>query len=952
MKTGRSATTGDTIKAENGRRSRRLASLLLASTISGYVSINLSFAQEQQGPRLAAASQTIQFSIPSQSLASAINAFIRQTGWQISYTSALATGKSSSAVVGSHTPAQALQQMVAGTGLSVRMSAPGSAALVNPGNAAIDAVNTDGAVVLNTINVTGSNGFSADTPYETAGSSTYISQEQIERFRGTSTGDLLSGTPGVLNADNRNGAALDVNIRGMQGQGRSPVIVDGARQETTVYRGYSGVAGRSYVDPDFIGEVVVEKGPSATVDGAGVIGGVVRMKTLTVNDILLPDKNFGIRLKGGFNSNSSSVPPVGTWGGLSGGGNYPNDSIPSSFGGPEGMDRPGFLEPTGGSGSIAAAYRSDYVDLVAGYARRKNGNYHAGTRGSGVPQPSIKPREIWQDGQWVDSPTESTVSFPGLNRFRAGEEVLNTSQDNMSVLLKGTIRLPYDQQVDLSYMRYESDYGEIMPSQILWNPGGGAYQAWLNRVEMDTYTAKYKWDPAENDLIKLNIGLWATRADITLPYQWYGTDQTPAPELENWFGSLNKRWGVNIDNTSAFDTAWGSVTLNYGGSYTFETIEPGIGADEKGRRGDRRELSLFTSGEWKPTDWLTLNAALRYSDFHSNDKEWVSGTTYYYTIDDGNGGTVEITGEEYRAFPIPRPPVLSSRFENWTRDDPSNYKKYEDSGLAPIISATVEPWDGIQFYGKYAEAKRLPSLFETTRGWSAAPTSLSLEPEHAKTWEAGLNVLRKDIFVGGDRLGLKASYFDNHVDNYITRTDTPEGNMLMVNVDKAVLRGFELSGSYDTGRFFADLAYTRYTSTEFCVKPGQIRNPDYLDQLCNEGGVSNSYIVNQLPPRDSVSLTLGARAFDEKMTVGGRLTYIGKRPVSGLGGIAGTGLITHVEWKPYTVVDLFASYKVNEQFQIDAAIDNVTDTYYMDALTLGLMASPGRTFRLNMTAKF
>src|SRR5690606_11853775 len=102
MKTGHSATTGDTIKAENGRRSRRLASLLLASTISGYISINLSFAQEQQGPRLAAASQTIQFSIPSQSLASAINAFIRQTGWQISYTSALATGKSSSAVVGSH----------------------------------------------------------------------------------------------------------------------------------------------------------------------------------------------------------------------------------------------------------------------------------------------------------------------------------------------------------------------------------------------------------------------------------------------------------------------------------------------------------------------------------------------------------------------------------------------------------------------------------------------------------------------------------------------------------------------------------------------------------------------------------------------------------------------------------------------------------------------------------
>lgn len=85
------------------------------------------------------------------------------------------------------------------------------------------------------------------------------------------------------------------------------------------------------------------------------------------------------------------------------------------------------------------------------------------------------------------------------------------------------------------------------------------------------------------------------------------------------------------------------------------------------------------------------------------------------------------------------------------------------------------------------------------------------------------------------------------------------------------------------------------------------------------------------------------------------MTYIGERPTSGIG-IGNTdaagGTILNIEWKPYTLFDLFTSYKVSETFQIDAAIDNVTDQYYMDTLTLGLMASPGRTFRMNMTSKF
>ncbi|WP_164066603.1 hypothetical protein, partial [Serratia marcescens] len=60
----------------------------------------------------------------------------------------------------------------------------------------------------------------------------------------------------------------------------------------------------------------------------------------------------------------------------------------------------------------------------------------------------------------------------------------------------------------LSYMRYESDFGEMMPSQIL--RFGGAMQAPLSRTEVDTYTARFRWDPADNDLVNFKADLWAT----------------------------------------------------------------------------------------------------------------------------------------------------------------------------------------------------------------------------------------------------------------------------------------------------------------------------------------------------------------------------------------------------------------------------------------------------------
>ncbi|MGU3576024.1 TonB-dependent receptor domain-containing protein [Brucellaceae bacterium C25G] len=948
---------------QNFTFNRKSLTALLLTSVAFSLSVHLAMPTAAYAQTIPA--QNLDLNIRSQNLGSALAILADRAGVRLLMPSSLVRGKTSPTLNGTYSIDQALNRLLAGSQLQYRFTANNAVTIFDPALAETHSENRaseDGSILLDTITVSGATNTLADVPYQSAGSKTYISSEKIERFRGTSVGDMLSGTPGVLSADNRNGAALDVNIRGMQGQGRVPVSVDGAIQETNVWRGYSGIAGRSYVDPDFIGGVMIEKGPSSAADGSGAIGGMVRMNTIGVNDILRPDKDFGIRIKGGFNSNSSSVPAQGTKGGYWGGGAYPNASLPSSFGDDRGVDRPAFLEPTGGTGSIAGAYRSEYVDVLAAYARRKNGNYYAGTKGD-TPRPKLVPNcaSVNIDGAcYSPNPDMTGVVFEGMNRYRGGEEVLNTSQDNKSVLLKGTIRLPDDHQLDLAFMRYESEYGEIMPSQIMYTMNQGPYQARLNGVTMDTYTAKYKWNPQDNDLFNLKAGFWLTDAELTIPYQSYAYDE---PMLANFYGSINRRWGFNADNTSKFDTQWGAVSLSYGGSYSYETLKPGDGADRNNvKTGNRQEYSFFTSGEWKPSDWLKLNASLRYSDYKSTDTGKMEERTRFYVIQNPDGTTYELDEAQY--FALPWSEMTPDQYPNVIRQYVNILKEnkvYQGKGLAPIFSATVEPWKGIQFYGQYAEAIRLPSLFETTRGFSTAGSipgmGLDLKPERAKNWEFGFNVLRDDVLLGGDSLRLKASYFDNTVHDYITRTFMSTalgGNSPIVNIDYAEMRGFELQASYDTGRFFGDIAYTRYTHTNFCNKRQNV-NPNSQMELCNPGGSENSYVVNQLPPKDSLSLTLGTRAFDEKLTIGGRLTYIGDRGVSGVlsnSMNSGGGTIELVKWKPYTLVDLFASYKVNEQFQIDAAIDNVADRYYMDTLTLGIMPSPGRTFRLNMTTKF
>ncbi|NEM13161.1 MAG: TonB-dependent receptor plug domain-containing protein, partial [Xanthomonas perforans] len=111
---------------------------------------------------------------------------------------------------------------------------------------------------------------------------TTLSRTHLERFRGTSNGDIVKGVAGVTAGDPRVGNGFDVNIRGIQGQGRVPVIIDGGQSSMDTYRGYAGQSQRTYLDPDLISSLTITKGPSLQANASGGIGGVVEMETLKI----------------------------------------------------------------------------------------------------------------------------------------------------------------------------------------------------------------------------------------------------------------------------------------------------------------------------------------------------------------------------------------------------------------------------------------------------------------------------------------------------------------------------------------------------------------------------------------------------------------------------------------------------------------------------------------------
>ncbi|MFH1558602.1 MAG: TonB-dependent siderophore receptor [Pseudomonadota bacterium] len=273
---GKAAGTGE-LAAQGARQ--HLASLLLGSAILGVAVLAIpSVAFSQQAAPTPSASQQVRFAIPAQGLPSAIDAFSRVSGWQVGYSSQIARSITTRAVSGTMSSSQALQAMLAGTGIRIRITGPTSAALVDPTVSAVDSVN-DGSLLLDTIDVQG-RAESAWGPVDG-----YVATRS---GTATKTDIPLLEVPQTVNVvtaqqiNDQNAKTVQQALRYTEGIDSAPAGLDETDQQVVI-RGWTQNQQATYInglqlgaiDAYFLERVEVLKGPASVLYGNANPGGIV-----------------------------------------------------------------------------------------------------------------------------------------------------------------------------------------------------------------------------------------------------------------------------------------------------------------------------------------------------------------------------------------------------------------------------------------------------------------------------------------------------------------------------------------------------------------------------------------------------------------------------------------------------------------------------------------------------
>ncbi|WP_353025947.1 TonB-dependent receptor [Mesorhizobium sp. M0991] len=310
-------------------------------------------------------------------------------------------------------------------------------------------------------------------------------------------------------------------------------------------------------------------------------------------------------------------------------------------------------------------------------------------------------------------------------KYGGGDTVAGTGFDVLSGLLKTTIRPSENSELKLGWIG----------SNDGWTETSGSAPVNDADLKANTFTARYNITDEDKSWLDLHINASynKTKLDLTTLVAQNRFDPVTGLPVVLPAGSKSTfdigTSGIDIWNTSRFETVGIAHELTYGGDWVADDVETGgtAGGDSfYTPSGDRNVSGAYVQDKltW---DWLEVIAGLRYDS---------------YKLDSDVG---ETSGNR-----------LSPRIT---------------VGISPFETASLS---GLQFYGTYAEGYRSPSLSETLiSGNHPAGVSFpflpnpNLKPETGKTVEFGVNYSTNGVIQADDALRLKAAYFNNNVDDYI-----------------------------------------------------------------------------------------------------------------------------------------------------------------------------------------
>jgi len=577
------------------------------------------------------ASEKPEFNISAGALDSVLNEFAMEAGIEFHLNAALSNELYSPGVNGRYNTNDALTLLLSNTGLTAQLQPDGVYRVASE--------NTGMKLAPIQVSTTIEAGTNRDKEgqyaiYDNDVSSTYLSKEEIERFKGTSAADLFIGMANTYSGEARNGGgSIDPNIRGVQGPGRVPVVIDGTEQGISVYNGYRGASNRNYIDPNLIGGMKVHKGAQINADITTSVGGAVEVTTLTPQDIVPEGETFGIEFVAESSSNSIK-PNVAR---LHTGKNWQDVPVYAELGGVPLYNDPELRFQTRSDkndnlvNGEDVAYRlaisgiSPKFEWLGAYAYRNRGNYYSGTKKSGFYEQPYKTGD--RDGVAGRIPYLQPEHV-ALNHL-PGHEVPNTSSEMESFLLKTTFNITDVHKLQLSARFTESTHGEILASRSDYRNQDGLPQWPLANVKMQAYSLKFRANPT-NPYLDLSTNLWTTQTDSKtntgygFPNFTYRKSDTPNKIINT--ATVNReesRVGFNFKNAMTLTDEW---DLTVSGNFQQHKLAPKEGLqymmdlyDGPVRAGEREEYNGAITMEWRPLESVIFNAGVRYSQYQSED---------------------------------------------------------------------------------------------------------------------------------------------------------------------------------------------------------------------------------------------------------------------------------------------------------------------------------------------
>lgn len=137
---------------------------------------------------------------------------------------------------------------------------------------------------------------------------TEITPEILEQIQALDLEDIFRQTPSVT-VGGGIGIAQKIFVRGLE-DNMLNVTVDGAPQTSTLFHH----TGRLSIEPELLKQVDVQAGAGEATSGFGAVGGAIRFKTKTADDLLTDNHTFGGKVKASYFTNDGHKESVSLYG--------------------------------------------------------------------------------------------------------------------------------------------------------------------------------------------------------------------------------------------------------------------------------------------------------------------------------------------------------------------------------------------------------------------------------------------------------------------------------------------------------------------------------------------------------------------------------------------------------------------------------------------------------------